>query len=87
MLIGVCDGVVRNLFSLVPPELLTSYGVKKLFLVGSAKKDRFLVHIRRYLEEREVLDQIEADSQGGHGPGRARRNSRNEKTAPQDVAS
>ncbi|KAK6058364.1 hypothetical protein COOONC_04065 [Cooperia oncophora] len=59
MLIGVCDGVVRNLFSLVPPELLTSYGVKKLFLVGSAKKERFLVHIRRYLEEQQVADQIE----------------------------
>ncbi|KAK5973495.1 Carbohydrate kinase FGGY family protein [Trichostrongylus colubriformis] len=59
MLIGICDGVVRNLFSLVPPELLTSYGVKKLFLVGSAKKDRFLVHIQRYLQEHHCSNKIE----------------------------
>ncbi|RCN39139.1 carbohydrate kinase, FGGY family protein [Ancylostoma caninum] len=51
MLIGVCRGVIHNLFSLVPPELFVSYGVKKLFLVGSAKQDRFLVHIKNYLKE------------------------------------
>ncbi|EYC32280.1 hypothetical protein Y032_0003g1494 [Ancylostoma ceylanicum] len=51
MLMGVCRGVIHNLFSLVPPELFVSYGVKKLFLVGSAKQDRFLVHIKNYLKE------------------------------------
>lgn len=71
MLIGVCEGVIRNLFSLVPPELLSSYGVKKLFLVGSAKHDRFLVHIRRYLQEHEAthieLLPAETDTSAAYG--------------------
>ncbi|XGW16768.1 hypothetical protein V3C99_001868 [Haemonchus contortus] len=59
MLIGICEGVVQNLFALVPADLLTSYGVKKLFLVGSAKKERFRVHIERYLQKHQIADQIE----------------------------
>ncbi|VDO27007.1 unnamed protein product [Haemonchus placei] len=53
------QALVQNLFALVPTDLLTSYGVKKLFLVGSAKKDRFRVHIERYLQKHRIADQIE----------------------------
>ncbi|KAK6740584.1 hypothetical protein RB195_008811 [Necator americanus] len=71
MLIGVCRGVIRNLFSLVPPELFISYGVKKLFLVGSAKQDRFLVHIKEYLKEHGAnhidLHLAETDTSAAYG--------------------
>ncbi|WKX99043.1 hypothetical protein Q1695_014149 [Nippostrongylus brasiliensis] len=70
MLIGVCEGVVHNLFSLVPSELLTSFGVRKLFLCGNAKQSRFLVHIRRYLQEQGAeleLVLAETDTSAAYG--------------------
>ncbi|KHJ85896.1 hypothetical protein OESDEN_14367 [Oesophagostomum dentatum] len=71
MLIGVCRGVINNLFALVPPELFVSYGVKKLFLVGSAKQDRFLVHIKKYLKEHNAcnieLHLAETDTSAAYG--------------------
>uniref|UniRef100_A0A158PB67 FGGY_N domain-containing protein n=1 Tax=Angiostrongylus cantonensis TaxID=6313 RepID=A0A158PB67_ANGCA len=51
MLVGVCEGVVRNLFGLVPPELFSSLGVERLYLVGNAKRQRFAVHIQKCLDE------------------------------------
>ncbi|KAJ1373924.1 hypothetical protein KIN20_036485 [Parelaphostrongylus tenuis] len=51
MLVGVCEGVIRNLFGLVPPELFSSLGVEKMYLVGNAKRKRFSVHIQRCLDE------------------------------------
>ncbi|VDM72056.1 unnamed protein product, partial [Strongylus vulgaris] len=56
VLIGICRGVIYNLFSLLPSELFVSHGVKKLFLVGSAKQDRFLAHIKQYLKEHNAAD-------------------------------
>ncbi|VDN21749.1 unnamed protein product [Cylicostephanus goldi] len=70
MLIGICRGVIYNLFSLIPSELLVSYGVKKLYLIGTAKNDRFLVHIKEYLREHNSdveLHLAETDTSAAYG--------------------
>ncbi|CAJ0599462.1 unnamed protein product [Cylicocyclus nassatus] len=70
MLIGICRGVIYNLFSLIPSELLVSYGVKKLYLVGTAKNERFLVHIKEYLKEHNSdveLHLAETDTSAAYG--------------------